>query len=385
MPGASQLRDHRAVSPHRSPSVLVVGAGEAGLAAALRLRSAGIRVRLVADQGRASYLPGTVDVMLGEAGATRFQQRLALDGIEVVAAPAEAVSGSGVRIDGSWVAADAVVAAPGLILEPGSVGPNGRGVGCWDIATAREVPALIAGVAKGVVAVVIASLPYRCPPAPYGLAMRLAQRARSRGAGVRVVLTTPEPHPLAALGSAPGDFLLAASARAGVEIRLSFSPDLQGLRHGQVMAADGRPLAADLALVVPPHRPSPLLAELAGPGPLVPVGAGFESAEPGLFVIGDAAATPYPRAAGAATASGAAAAETVLVRLGLAPVSALPSPQLDCYVGHGSGRFSRLRLRYPDGPPPEGRPEVEVSGPSEELRTEFASGFRHWRQLRRGR
>jgi sulfide:quinone oxidoreductase len=115
------------------------------------------------------------------------------------------------------------------------------------------------------------------------------------------------------------------------------------------------------------------------------VGAGFESAEPGLFVIGDAAATPYPRAAGAATASGAAAAKTVLVRLGLAPVSALPSPQLDCYVGDGSGRFSRLRLRYPDGPPPEGRPEVEVSGPSEALRTEFASGFRHWRQLRRGR
>ncbi|HUY53710.1 MAG TPA: hypothetical protein VMV23_00940, partial [Candidatus Nanopelagicaceae bacterium] len=138
-----------AASPHLSPWVRVIGGAYTGMAAALRLPRAGIRGRLLADQGRASYLPGTVDVMLGEAGATRFQQRLALDGIEVVAAPAEAVSGSGVRIDGSWVAADAVVAAPGLILEPGSVGPDGRGVGCWDIATAREVPALIAGVAKG--------------------------------------------------------------------------------------------------------------------------------------------------------------------------------------------------------------------------------------------
>jgi sulfide:quinone oxidoreductase len=384
MPGASQLRDRLAVNPRRLPSVLVVGAGEAGLTAALRLRSAGIRVRLVADRGRASYLPGTVDVMLGEAGATRFEQRLALDGIEVIGASAEAVSGRGVRIDGGWVAADAVVAAPGLILEPGSVGPNGRVVGCWDLSTARDVPALIGAVAKGVVAVVIASLPYRCPPSPYGLAMRLAQLLRDRGAAIRVVLTTPEPHPLAALGSVPGDFLLAASARAGVEIRLGFTPDLQALRHGEVRTADGRPLAADLALVVPPHRPSPLLKELAGDGPLIPVGAGFESAEPGLFVIGDAAATPYPRAAGAATASGAAAAEAVLVRLGLAPVSALPQPQLDCYVGHGSGRYSRLRLRYPNGPPPEGRPEVEVSGPSEELGTEFASDFRRWRQRRRG-
>ena len=55
-----------------------------------------------------------------------------------------------------------------------------------------------------------------------------------------------------------------------------------------------------LALVVPPHGPSPLLAELAGAGPLMSVRARFESPEPALFVIGDAATTsihgqPVPR------------------------------------------------------------------------------------------
>ena len=51
---------------------------------------------------------------------------------------------------------------------------------------------------------------------------------------------------------------------------------------------------AGLELLAPPHHASPLLASLAGPWPLVPVDDRFESHRAGLFVAGDAAASPYP-------------------------------------------------------------------------------------------
>jgi hypothetical protein len=43
-------------------------------------------------------------------------------------------------------------------------------------------------IEQGVVDVVISSLPYRCPPAPYGLAMRLARRTRRLGKQLQVRL-----------------------------------------------------------------------------------------------------------------------------------------------------------------------------------------------------
>ena len=55
----------------------------------------------------------------------------------------------------------------------------------------------------------------------------------------------------------------------------------------------------------------------AGEGSLVPVLPRFESSEPGLFVVGDAAMVPLPRAADDAVAEGRTAADAILERLGL--------------------------------------------------------------------
>lgn len=367
-----------------APTVIVVGGGDAGLAASLHLSAAGVRVRLVTEGGKAGYLPGVPDVILGRARVSRLLVRLDLPQIEVIAGRVREVRPTGVRIGGDWVPADAVVAAPGLVLaRPRARVEAAHVLPCWDLPSSAMTTARLSGLERGTVAIVIASLPYRCPPAPFGLAMRLSRHLHERGRGVRVVLTTPEAHPLAALGPEPGTHLLEACARSGVEVRLGWAPDREALDSGQVVGEDREPLAADLVLLVPPHRASPLLAELAGEGPLVPVDAQFETRWAGLFVAGDAAASPYPRAAGAAVASGKAAAQGALARLGLSGRGEEGPPKLECYVGHGGDIYSRLSVRYPQGPPPRGRPQVLIEGPSADLGAEFAEGFRSWLRARR--
>ena len=366
-----------------APTGIVVGGGDAGLTAALHLSAAGLRVRLVTEGGRSGYLPGVPDVILGRVRASRFSVRLDPPQIEVIAGRVREVQPTGVRIGGDWVPADAVVAAPGLTLARQRAGREAaRSLPCWDLPSAARTTAALSGLERGTVAIVIASLPYRCPPAPFGLAMRLSRHLRQRGRGIRVVLTTPEAHPLAALGPEPGTYLLEACASAGVEVRPGWAPDHEALESGRLVGEDREPLAAALVLLVPPHRVSPLLAPLAGEGPLVPVDHQFETGWAGLFVAGDAAASPYPRASGAAIASGKAAAQGVLARLGLSERGEGTRPQLDCYVGHGNEIYSRLSVRYPKGPPPGGHPQVLIEGPSAELGTEFGEGFLSWLRAR---
>jgi sulfide:quinone oxidoreductase len=116
----------------------------------------------------------------------------------------------------------------------------------------------------------------------------------------------------------------------------------------------------------------------------VPVSERFESEEPGLFVVGDAAMTPLPRAADVAAAGGRTAADSVLARLGLAPEREPHLPEPECYVGHGGGLYSRISLRYPDGLPPAASAQVEIEGPSEDLISGFRAAFDRWRALRSG-
>lgn len=364
--------------------VMIVGAGPGGLAAARRLKDrAGdsVEVVLCERDGSADYLPGTIPTLLGETPPEHWRRRISILDVEVRAGEVDGVSGSGVTVNGERIEADAVVAAPGLRLDAQAVPALPGLFALWDPDGADAATGAVHDLRDGTVAVVISSLPYRCPPAPYGMAMQLAALYRAQGRDVGVVLTTPEEEPLSALGGGIPEFLRSSCASAGVELRTGFLPDLPSMTDGNLRFAGGESLGCDLALVVPPHVRSPLLAGLPGDGPLVEVDARFESAEAGLFVVGDAAATPLPRAADAAAAAGRTAADAVLDWLGLVAGEAhLPEPE--CFVGHGGGLYSRISLRFPEGLPPEGRAAVTLEGPDPGLAEDFEAAFARWQALR---
>src|SRR4028119_1805286 len=137
---------------------------------------------------------------MGQATRERWRRRLNLGGLKVRFGEADEVSGGGVRIEGEWVEADAVVASPGLALAPGRV-PDAPNVHTfWDPEGAERASEAARGLQGGTVAVVVSSLPYRCPPAPYGVAMELAAYYRREGRDARVGLTTPEEAPPATIG-----------------------------------------------------------------------------------------------------------------------------------------------------------------------------------------
>jgi sulfide:quinone oxidoreductase len=365
--------------------IVIIGAGPGGIAAAAQLqKQAGdqIEIILIERNGTAEFLPGTLATALGQTKPADWQQALQLPGITIKAGEVTHVSGSGVVVDRESLSADFVIAAPGLALDDTAVPQHTNIISFWSPSTAAAASDAVQKMQTGRVAVVVAGLPYRCPPAPFSLAMQLAYYCRQAEKAVEVFITTPEERPLAVVGSGIPEHLERSCAEVGVQIHTQFQPDWDKSGEDEVVSSDGRSQLFDLALVVPPHVRSPLLRHLPGDEPLVSVSPQFESDEPNLFVVGDAAKTPFPRAAGAATAQGKTAADAILARLNLIEPAPPHAPEPECYVGHGGSVFSKIALRYPYGLPPNAKPEIYLDAPSVELAREFDAAFESWKSQR---
>jgi sulfide:quinone oxidoreductase len=348
-----------------TPTVVVVGAGPGGLAAAARLRARGreaVEVLLIAPGARATFLAGTLDVALGDAEPARFHAPVALDGVRCVDGEVEEVASDGVRVGGERVGADAVIAAPGLAVDHGAVPAWPRAVAAWDPEAAARARAALPEVRSGRVLVAACSLPYRCPPAPFALAVGLAGRHFEARHMTRVTAATPEALPLAGVGGEAPAMVMDACAAAGVAVERSFQADLAASEDGVLRARDGRALPYDAAFLVPVHVRARCLAGLPGDGPLVAVGERGAVDGTTLYVVGDAAATGLPRAAGVARAAGQAAADGALEALGIAPAPPPPPIEASCFMFHPRGAVSRVRVRF-GGP----EPVVAVDGPSLDL------------------
>jgi len=368
------------------PRVVVVGAGPGGLAATRRLAATGrVGTTLVHPDGVATYLAGIVPLLLGTRPATDYRRPIMVEGVRMRTGTVVGVEPGRVDLtDGTRLDADAIVVAPGLATEIDAIPSGTRSRAVWDLAGAEASRAALKGLEDlpagraAAVVVVIMGLPYRCPPAPYGLAMALRTLYREGGRDVAVALVTPEARPLVSLDGRMATFLEGLVDAHGVALHTSVTLDRTRTRDGLLVADDGRTLSYDLGLFVPPHRRPAFLADLGGTGPLVTVDASMRTSMPGVWAVGDVTATPLPRAAGVAEAQGRTAAESVLAALGVATATPPTLPVPSCYVWTGPARAARIAIRFPDGLPPGGAPDVTLTAPSAALAVEALAARDEW-------
>jgi len=208
-------------------TILILGGGVGGIVAANALRrqlAAPHRIIVVDRRGEYVFTPSLLWVMVGQRRPDQISKdlrRLLRPGVEVVRAEVEAIEPEQGRIRAGdrELAYDYLVVALGAELAPAAM--PGYGEAAHNFFAPEGAAGLWQALARfegGRAVVLVSSLPYKCPAAPYEAAMLLAEALRRRRLqrGSRVEVFTPEPLPMPVAGPAMGEAVVQMMSARGI-------------------------------------------------------------------------------------------------------------------------------------------------------------------------
>lgn len=379
-------------------NVLIIGAGPGGLAAARALRAyldPNDRI-VVIDRHDEQRLGVTLLLIMR---GWREPEEVMIRPSRVLAGTAELLVAEALQIDpaarrvetsvGS-ITYDALVLASGAEVVPevipglASALENGVAGHCWTLPAALQLRERLQCFPGGRVLIVVARLPYKCPPAPYEVALLVRDLAQERGIdeSVEVTVVTPEPSPLAVAGPAIGEQLTRLLEARGVSVRTGEQLSSVDSRHREAVFASGSRELFDLLIVVPPHR-APALVRDAGlaDGDWVPASLEtMRTSVDGIWAIGDVAAVRIrenllvPKAAVFAQQQAEVAARDIARWLGYDA----PEPEVRafgrCWFLTGRSVAGAIEGDFLAEP----RPAVTLSSPSPEGFTQMEGELANW-------
>jgi sulfide:quinone oxidoreductase len=374
--------------------VLILGGGFGGLAAAHTLRqrlSADDEIILV-DQ-RTHFMVGfrKTWALVGESPLEVGQRplaALAARGIQVIHAPLTALDPAARAVEvagGQRLTADAVVMALGAELAPEKVpGLPAHALNIYDPQAIPQAAEALRQFQGGRVLVGIFGVPYKCPPAPYEIALLVNGFFRRKNVKVEMEVFSPQPMSLPIIGPAGCDVIESRLAENGI----TFLPNHKAtaVEPGEVVFANER-RPFDLLLGVPPHRCPAVVVQsgLTEVGEWVkPNPRTLETKFPGVYAIGDvveiamANGKPLPKAGVFADAMGQVAAERIAAQFSGQESTATFTGEGGCFLEVGEGEAMLVRGRFLAEP----APEVMLTEPSaaylEEKRSFEAERLRAW-------
>lgn len=288
--------------------IVVLGGGVGGLVAANELRRlvpSRHRIVLIERNPVHAFAPSFLWLMTGDRKPEKITtplRSLLRPGVEVIQASATTidVAGRSVTTTAQVVRFDYLILALGAELAPEMIsGLAESAYSFYSFEEAQRLHAALTGFAGGKIALVVCSLPYKCPGAPHEGAMLISDyfRRRKLHKEVEVHLYTPEPQPMPVAGPQLGEAVTTLLSSKGIAFHplhriTSVSPKAHELSF------DGKePAHYDLLIAVPPHRPPPIArdAGLSNDAGWVPVDrATLKTTFENVYAIGDITAITIP-------------------------------------------------------------------------------------------
>lgn len=373
--------------------VLILGGGFGGIAAARRLRQKlSPEDEIVLVDRRAYFMVGfrKTWALVGESSLEVGQRPLTdlrRQGLQLIQGAITALdpAARAAEVDGRRIEADAVVVALGAELAPEIVpGFPTHALNIYDPQDIPRAGEALRNVRGGRVVIGIFGAPYKCPPAPYEMALLVRGFFQAQGVKATLEVFTPQPMSLPILGQAGCDVIESRLADQAI----TFLPNHKatGVEAGEVVFTTGR-RPYDLLLGVPPHRCPAVVVQsgLTDGGDWVRVNPRtLETKFSGVYAVGDAVEVlmangkPLPKAGVFAEAMGEVVAERIAATVAGQEPQAAFAGEGGCYLEVGKGEAMMVRGRFLAEP----APEVMLTEPSrayfEEKRSFEAERLRTW-------
>jgi sulfide:quinone oxidoreductase len=280
-----------------------------------------------------------------------------------------------VTVNGEQLKGDALVIALGAELAPESVpGFAEYALNVYDPNAVTHAAEVLQNFQGGKVLVgVFGSPAYKCPPAPYEIAMLVKEKLEAKGVLIHMAVFTPLPSSLPVLGPAGCNLI----EERLFENNIRFLAEHQAARvePGSVVFKTGERLPFDLLLGVAPHRAPEVVrkAGLTGESGWISVKPQtLETSYPGIYAIGDVTAVmmangkPLPKAGVFAEGEGLVVAERIAAALVGQESPSVFEGRGGCFLEVGDGQAVMVQGHFLAA----GKPEVILTEASAALMQE---------------
>lgn len=282
--------------------VVILGAGIGGVAAAnelTKLTKGKTEIVLVDQTEQYEFSPSYLWVLSGTremsditvpiAGISRKGIRFQRGTVQSIDPAARVV-----KTDSGTLEADVILVALGAHTHmTGLEGVAAAGHNLYTAAGATALRNLDGKPAGGRVAVLVCSMPFKCPAAPYEAAMLWQSRLKRFGGNTEVSIYTPEPGPMPVAGEKVSGQMVEMLNRKGIKYFPKHT--IKGLTpDGQLDFGDAA-ASFDYLAYVPKHSVPALLIEagLAQPNAWVSVDRyTMRTKFPGVYAVGDCVGIP---------------------------------------------------------------------------------------------
>ncbi len=338
-------------------TILILGGGVGGIVTANALRAKlPTEHRIIVIEKNTEYLftPSLLWVMVGwrrPGQISKSLHRLLHQGVEVVQAEVRAIDPGSQQVvtSSGKLDYDYLVVALGAALAPETFpGFSEAAQTPYDLEGAVDLWTSLQSFEGGRLAVLVSSLPYKCPAAPYETALLIDDYLRKRGIRERCELDvyTPELLPMGVAGTAMGKAVVGMLESNGIRFNPQLKPkEIDPLRKELHFENHGSS-PFDLLAGVPPHVPAQAVKEstLSNDSGWIPVNKlTLQTNQENVYAIGDTAAItltngkPLPKAGVFAEGQ----ALTVAQRISMEVHGLTANTEFDglgfCWIETGSG------------------------------------------------
>lgn len=284
---------------------------------------------------------------------------------------------------------DDLVIATGAAMDPERI--PGLAQASYNLCAVGHVVQLkqaLVEVESGAVVIAVSATPFKCPPAPYEYALLVDEILRRRGVRnrVRIILTTPEPHPMPTAGPRIGAAVAGWMEDNGVELHVQHRVSSVDPVARRITYENGLELDYAVFGATWPHQAPKVVrdAGLTNDMGFVPVEFGtFKTTTPDVYAVGDVAAMrlpsdkPHPKSGMFAEAQATVVGRNLAARITGAPEEPYPGKGA-CFFEMGGDMATAVEA---DLLPLEG-PRMTMQPPSTEgleLKARFeAERFARW-------
>ena len=356
--------------------IVILGGGVGGtLTANLLVRKLHSRivrnevdVTLVDAFGAHVYQPGFMYIAMGG----EREEKLARAERSLLDADVNLIVDTAVRIDdpartivlgsGAVLPYDYLVLATGCRIMPETIEHfDTEAEHFYSAAAALRLRHALDAFEGGKVVVGIASMPYKCPPAPLEVAFLIESELRERGLREKSEIHFCSPIGRAFTIESVSDMATPIFEQKGIELHTFFNVEAIDPERKVILSLEGEELPYDLLVLVPPHRGQQFLIDSG----LAPAPGGWLPTDrhtlrvgdrPNVFALGDATDLPLSKAGSTAHFEAPVVVEGIVAAIeGREPAGkhATYEGRVMCFfeVGDGKGTLLRFDYEHPPTPP----------------------------------